>query len=161
MIFKILQHEVSSWDENCAGHWTVGAGSGCLLCVAQGSMKAEGSLLPCFGSFLFASSFFKCKHVALLEGRESVGVIITCRLWDRQFWKLLKQDHWDHFVKTLSNSPVNALEEKSDHLHLSFICCLSYSARLLSTPSHLRSFAQFPVHRAKCSREITCEQSHV
>lgn len=45
--------------------------------------------------------------------RKRVGVIITCRLWDRQFWKLVQQNHWDHFVKTLFSSPVSVSEEEN------------------------------------------------
>jgi len=112
-----------------------------------------------FGGLL---QFFVQAHNSTGRERKRVGVIITSRLWDRQFWKLFKQNHWDHFVKTMPSSPVNAGEEKlRSLLYLSFICCMSYFSKLLSTPSHLRSFALFPVHRAKFSKEITDEQSHV
>lgn len=123
--FKILTCEVSAWDENYGAHWTAGIDSGCLLHVHRMTQREKG-VVPFLGSLLLFSLSSNLNSIR--RERKRVGVIITCRLWDRQFWKLFKQNHWDHFVKTLSGSPVNALEEKIRSLITSLICCVSYFA---------------------------------
>lgn len=117
---------MSAWDENYAAHWTAGIDSGCLLHVHRVALREKG-VVPFLG-FLLLSFLQVHACSSIRRERKRVGVVITCRLWDRQFWKLLKQNHWDHFVKTLSGSPVNALEEKIRSLITSLICCVSYAA---------------------------------